>query len=162
MTRRSPIVNIHVGYDRRVMQEAFVAGVDSPAQFVFDRTESSGLRDGQLLAVSLSGADAYAGMSTDELRALFVPALAALLPAAAHAEVTSFFVTREPEATFRAAPGSARHRAATRTEHPRLFLAGAWTDTGWPATMEGAVRSGLAAARAVTGEIRSSGRRLAA
>ena len=54
----------------------------------------------------------------------------------------------EPRATFRAAPGTRVLRPGTRTSLPGLFLAGAWTDTGWPATMEGAVRSGLAAARA--------------
>ena len=57
-------------------------------------------------------------------------------------------VTREPRATFRAAPGSRRLRPGTRDLRCRAcYLAGAWTDTGWPATMEGAVRSGRAAAQ---------------
>jgi uncharacterized protein with NAD-binding domain and iron-sulfur cluster len=62
--------------------------------------------------------------------------------------VLDFTVTREPRATFRAAPGSRSLRPGTRTGRPGTYLAGAWTDTGWPATMEGAVRSGLAAAHA--------------
>lgn len=146
---RSPIVNLHVAYDRTVMPHAFAAAVRSPVQFVFDRTDASGLRRGQLLAISLSAADDLAGRTVDELRALFVPALAELFPAARTAEVRSFFVTREPAATFRGVPGSARHRPPAATRHPRVFVAGAWTDTGWPATMEGAVRSGAAAARAL-------------
>jgi squalene-associated FAD-dependent desaturase len=147
----SPIVNLHVVYDRRVTDLPLAAGVGTPVQWVFDRTSSSGLADGQCLAVSLSGADAFIGRSVDELRGEFLPALGALFPAARHAEVRSFFVTHEPRATFRGVPGTAAHRPGPVTGLPGLFLAGAWTDTGWPATMEGAVRSGLAAARAALG-----------
>jgi squalene-associated FAD-dependent desaturase len=145
----SPIVNLHVAYDRRVMEYELAAGVGTPVQFVFDRTESAGLQDGQLLAVSLSGADEYAEWSVDELRSRFVRHLAELFPRARDAAVRLFWVTREPHATFRGEPGSARHRPGPVTGVPGLFLAGAWTDTGWPATMEGAVRSGHAAAHAV-------------
>jgi uncharacterized protein with NAD-binding domain and iron-sulfur cluster len=81
-----------------------------------------------------------------ELQEQFVPALAELFPAARDAEVTEFFVTRERRATFRQAPGSGALRPKAETLMPGLVLAGAWTDTGWPDTMEGAVRSGLAAA----------------
>jgi uncharacterized protein with NAD-binding domain and iron-sulfur cluster len=63
--------------------------------------------------------------------------------------VVDFFVTREREATFRPGPGSRALRPAALTRAPGLYLAGAWTDTGWPATMEGAVRSGDLAAQAV-------------
>jgi squalene-associated FAD-dependent desaturase len=143
----SPIVNAHVIYDRRVTDLALAAGVDTPVQWLFDRTEESGLTRGQHLALSLSGADREMGMSNDELREELVPALAQLLPAAGGAMVEDFFVVREHAATFRAEPGSGRLRPGARTRVPGLFLAGAWTDTGWPATMEGAVRSGHAAAR---------------
>src|SRR5262249_18385019 len=67
-------------------------------------------------------------------------------PAASVAQVTDFFVTRERRATFRQEPGCAALRPAAATALPGLTLAGAWTDTGWPDTMEGAVRSGVAAA----------------
>ena len=63
-------------------------------------------------------------------------------------------VTHEPRATFRAAPGTQALRPGPRTPVQRLFLAGAWTDTGWPATMESAVRSGRAAAGAALAELR--------
>ena len=62
-----------------------------------------------------------------------------------------FAVTHEPRATFRAAPGTRRLRPGPHTERAGLLLAGAWTDTGWPATMEGAVRSGITAAHAALG-----------
>jgi squalene-associated FAD-dependent desaturase len=144
---RSPIVNLHVVYDRRVLAWPFAAGVRTPVQWVFDRTSSAGLERGQYLVVSLSAADAEVGMSVEELRSRYLEALAALLPPARAARVERFFVTREHGATFRAEPGARARRPGPRTAVPGLVLAGAWTDTGWPATMEGAVRSGKAAAR---------------
>jgi len=143
---RSAIVNLHVVYDRRVLEHPFAAGVHTPVQFVFDRTAGSRLGSGQYLAVSLSAAGNELCASVDELRARYLPALADLLPAARDAGVEAFFVTREHSATFRAAPGARALRPGPRTRLPGLVLAGSWTDTGWPATMEGAVRSGQAAA----------------
>jgi squalene-associated FAD-dependent desaturase len=144
----SPIVNVHVIYDRPVTDLPFAAAVDSPVQWVFDRTRISGLAAPrhQYLAISLSAADEYVDVPAATLRERFVPALAELFPAAREARIAEFFVTRERRATFRQAPGcgALRPRAATRI--PGLVLAGAWTDTGWPDTMESAVRSGLAAA----------------
>jgi squalene-associated FAD-dependent desaturase len=151
----SAIVNLHVVYDRRVLEHPFAAGVDSPVQWVFDRSAGSGLSEGQYLAVSLSAAGDELHATAAELRARYLPALAALLPAARDAEVREFFVTREHAATFRAAPGARAWRAAADTGLRGLVLAGAWTDTGWPATMEGAVRSGRTAARAVMAVISS-------
>ena len=205
----SPIVNVHVIYDRPVMDEPFVAAIDSPVQWVFDRTSISGLdrrsapasfspgaaseppqpnetrvsprsnevnpgvhsaapasadptdaahdasgapgaQDAahrpQYLAISLSAADEYVDVPAAALREQFVPALAELFPAAREAQVTEFFVTRERRATFRQGPGTARLRPSAATNVPGLVLAGAWTATGWPDTMESAVRSGLAAA----------------
>jgi squalene-associated FAD-dependent desaturase len=149
---RSPIVNVHLLYDRRVLDEPFVAGIDSPVQFVFDRTDSSGAAAGhQALAISLSAADEYLPLSRDELVDRFRGELARLLPAARGARVVSAMVTREVAATFRGVPGSARYRPGPVTKQSGVFLAGAWTATGWPATMEGAVRSGHAAAVAALG-----------
>jgi squalene-associated FAD-dependent desaturase len=150
----APIVNVHVIYDRKVMDVPFAAGVDSPVQWVFDRTRISGMHargdDGQYLAISLSAADEYADTPVAELRERFVPALAELFPAAGDATVTEFFVTREKRATFRQVPGTAKLRPRAATSLPGLVLAGSWTDTGWPDTMEGAVRSGLNAVIALT------------
>jgi squalene-associated FAD-dependent desaturase len=142
----SPIVNLHAVFDRRVMQPPFLAGLDSPLQWIFDRTEASGLDEGQYLTVSLSDGAEYLGRSASELAGLFVPAFRALLPAARHAQVLKFAVTSERSATFRQAAGSRRLRPPAGEIAPGLFVAGAWTDTGWPATMEGAVRSGRSAA----------------
>jgi uncharacterized protein with NAD-binding domain and iron-sulfur cluster len=96
--------------------------------------------------VSLSAGDEYVDVPVAELRERFVPAIAELFPRARDARVAEFFVTRERRATFRQVPGSGALRPAPGTKLPGLVLAGAWTATGWPDSMEGAVRSGLAAA----------------
>jgi monoamine oxidase len=145
----SPIVNLHVLYDRPVCEHSFAAGVDTPVQYLFDRTAAAGAPAGsQYLAVSLSGAEREMGMSVDALRERYLPALEQLLPRARRARVECFVATREHAATFRAAPGVRALRPGPRTSISGLLLAGAWTDTGWPATLEGAVLSGHAAAEA--------------
>jgi squalene-associated FAD-dependent desaturase len=150
----SPIVNLHVHFDQRVLDERFAAAeAASPLQWLFDRTEASEVENGQLVSVSLSGAQADIAEPLATLRERYLPALERLLPAARQAEVLDFTATREPRATFRAAPGTARLRPGPRTTVPGLYLAGAWTNTGWPATMESAVRSGVAAAAAARADL---------
>jgi squalene-associated FAD-dependent desaturase len=148
-----PIVNLHIHYDRRVLGELIAAALDSPVQWLFDRTQASGLERGQLVVVSLSDARTEIGEPVGALRERYLPALARLLPAAGAAEVLDFTVTREPRATFRPVPGTRRLRPGERTGVPGVYLAGAWTSTGWPATMEGAVRSGVVAARAALSDL---------
>ncbi|MHA6799785.1 hydroxysqualene dehydroxylase HpnE [Bounagaea algeriensis] len=145
----APIINVHVHYDRAVTEHELCSVVDSPVQWVFDRTAASGATRGQYLAVSVSAAWEDVHRRTEEIRARYLPALAAVFPRAAAAGVLDSFVTREPNATFHQTPGTAAHRPAARTTVPGLVLAGAWTATGLPDTLEGAVLSGLRAAEAV-------------
>jgi len=147
----SPILNLHLLWDRGVLDEPFVAAVDSPLQWIFDRSGASGLdaSEGQYVAVSLSAADHLIDLPVAELRAWALPHLAQVLPATKDAELKEFLVTREPRATFRPRPGSGRLRPSATTRLAGLHLAGAWTNTTWPATMEGAVRSGDAAVASV-------------
>ena len=152
----SPIVNVHVLYDRQVTSLPFAAAVDSPVQWVFDRTGPSGLDAGQYLAVSVSAADDVVDTPAAQLRERFVPALEEIFPAARDARITDFFVTRERRATFRQEPGCGEKRPGATTRLTGLVLAGAWTNTGWPDTMEGAVRSGLSAARELRREMTQS------
>lgn len=142
----SPIVDVHVVYDRPVTTLPMAAALGSFVQFFFDRTASSGLEDGQYLAVSLSGAAEHLGRRPEALIKDATGALAELFPDAPEAQVVDAFVTKEPAATFRQAPGTRALRPGPVSALPGVFLAGAWTDTGWPDTMEGAVRSGQAAA----------------
>lgn len=144
----APILNIHVVYDRKVLKRPFFAAIGSPVQWVFDRTDASGLTEGQYVALSQSAAQGEIDAPVAALRERYLPELERLLPAAHGAEVRDFFVTRERTATFAPTPGVGRLRPGARTKAPGLYLAGAWTATGWPATMESAVRSGISAAGA--------------
>ena len=150
---RSPIVNLHVVYDRPVTRLPLAAATVGPVQWVFDRTRSAGLAEGQYLAVSLSAADRFIGWPAAELRRTFAPAMAELFPEAASASLEQFMVTRDRAATFRPSPGTGALRPPARTGLPGLYVAGAWTSTGWPDTMEGAVRSGRAAAHRLLGDL---------
>ncbi|WP_045877632.1 hydroxysqualene dehydroxylase HpnE [Pseudofrankia sp. DC12] len=150
----SPIVNIHMIFDRKVIDGPFLAVTGSPIQWIFDRTGPSGLAGtglappgSQYVALSQSAAESWVDRPAGELGDEFVAEMRRILPAARDAELVEVFVTRERTATFRQAPGTLALRPGAATGLPGFALAGAWTDTGWPATMEGAVRSGLAAAR---------------
>ena len=149
----SAIVDIHLVFDRPVTGWPVMAGCGSAVQWVFDRTASSGLetRPGgpQYLAVSMSAANDLVGRRPDDLTGWIQAELTRLLPATGEGRVLDSLVTKERQATFKARPGTGRLRPPQKTRRPGLAVAGAWTDTGWPATMEGAVRSGRAAARAV-------------
>ncbi|MFC9887438.1 hydroxysqualene dehydroxylase HpnE [Streptomyces pilosus] len=149
----APILNVHVVYDRPVLTRPFFAALGTPVQWVFDRTDASGLEGGQYLAVSQSVAQADIDEPVAVLRERYLPELRRLLPRTRGARVEDFFVTRERTATFAPAPGVGRLRPGARTKAPGLYLAGAWTATGWPATMEGAVRSGVGAADAALGAL---------
>jgi hypothetical protein len=149
----SSIVDVHLFYDRPVTTWPLMAAVHSPIQWVFDRTESSGLGTGQYLAVSISASDDLFAERPGELTRRISAALGRLLPSTREARIVDSIVTKERRATFRATPGTASLRPVAQTSVPCLTVAGAWTDTGWPATMEGAVRSGREAARAALGAL---------
>lgn len=147
----APIVNVHLWYDKPVMEQRFMAFVDSPLQWVFNKT---GMLDqprssGQYITISLSGAFEYVKQSKEALRQTFIEAMSQAFPKAKLAKVERALVVKQEKATFRCLPGSEGLRPKAQTPIANLFLAGDWTDTGWPSTMEGAVRSGLTAAQAV-------------
>lgn len=156
----SPIVGVHLWYDRQIMDEEFVAFLDSPVQWVFNKSRIQGTAsetDGQYVCISLSGAWQFIDRPKDELAAEFIAEMERLFPRAAGARVVRSLVVKEPQATFSAAPGAAEGRLPQTTPVSNLFLAGEWTDTGWPSTMEGAVRSGVFAAEAVAESLGSGG-----
>ena len=145
----APIVNLHCWFDGPVAPFDFAAFTGSDIQWIFNRTRIAG-DDPTLeehLVLSLSAASRFMALERGELRALFLPQLQRALSATRGRRLLRFLAIKEPEATFIAAPGL--RRPAARTLLPNFVLAGAYTDTGWPATMESAVRSGLSAARAL-------------
>lgn len=147
----APIVGVHLWYDRHVMDEPFVAFIDSPIQWVFNRSLIQGDVDspGQHVCISLSGAWQFIDRSKAELRELFEEEMERLFPSALGAAIEKSLIIKQPKATFRCALGVNRLRPSQETPIPNLFLAGDWTDTDWPSTMEGAVRSGVYAANAI-------------
>ncbi len=154
----APIINVHVWYDRPIIDEPFLAVLDSPLQWVFNRSHIEGLPGpGQHLCISVSGAWEHAGVGRDILRELFLSEMASVFPAAADAVVERFMVVRQPNATFRCTPGAQSQRPAQVTPITGLTLAGDWTQTGWPATMESAVRSGVLAVEALNADLERSG-----
>ncbi|HLA79845.1 MAG TPA: hydroxysqualene dehydroxylase HpnE [Vicinamibacteria bacterium] len=146
----SPIVSIEMWLDRVVVEPAMVGLRESEVEWVFDKGRLFG-RGGppQHLAFIVSAARRSQSQPNAQLVATAEAALGRYFPAMKDAQVLRSHVLREPAATFACTPQAERLRPGVVTPIAGLFLAGDWTDTGLPATIEGAVRSGLAAARAL-------------
>lgn len=143
----SPIVSVHLLFDRPLLLHPLAALLGSPAHWVFDRgalTSHPPQAGGQYLTVVSSGVPDLAATRGNDLVELMRSALTERL---GPAELLWSRVSREPRATFAGRPGTAALRPGPATARPNVARAGAWTATGWPATMEGAIRSGRAAAR---------------
>lgn len=154
--RTSPIINVYLRYDRPVMFEDFCYFVDSPLQWVFNSSRIFGCsqRSGeQSLTVSISAAWDYIDCDRSELADSISAEVTRLFPASRKASLLDAVVVKQRNATIRCVPGANRYRPGPGTSFPNLFLAGEWTDTGWPSTMEGAVLSGYNAAEAVMSSV---------
>ena len=161
----SPIVNIHLWYDREVMAQDFYAFVDSPLQWVFNKSSiyarprlglkksglasSEGSNAGQYICISLSAAWEYIDQPREALAERFINEMARVFTEAKKSRIERAIVVKQRQATFRCLPGANDLRPASPTPYSNLFLAGEWTNTGWPSTMESAARSGYNAAQAV-------------
>ena len=145
-----PIVNAYMWYDRPILEHAFAGTFGSPLQWVFDRERLLGTArsGGPCLGISLSAAAEWIDLPKEEIAGRLDAAVERVFPARRSARLVASAVVKEPRATFRADAGCARRRPATAGPAAGLWLAGDWTDTGWPATMEGAVVSGERAAAA--------------
>lgn len=139
----SPIAGIHLWFDRPVTVLPHAVLLDSPFQWFFNK------RDGRYLQLVVSASRFLETWPRREVAARAVEDLGRYLPEARRARLESFHVVKEVRATFSARPGLAALRPRPETRFENLFLAGDWTQTGWPSTMEGAARSGYSAAEAV-------------
>jgi len=142
----SPIVSVHLLYDRELLDRPLAALLGSPAHWIFNRGRLTG-SDPRYLTVVSSGAPELEELRGRELVDLISGAVTERL---GEAELLWSRVSREPHATIAVRPGSEALRLGPETDRPNVVRAGAWTATGWPPTMEGAVRSGRAAARVLT------------
>jgi zeta-carotene desaturase len=166
--KTSPITGVHLWYDRQVMTEPFLTLLDHTTQWVFNKTllykpaetihdamRPSGERaatvegDGQYLQLVISASYDLIPRSRQEIIELCRRELADVLPLTREAQLRKATVIKEVNATFSPEPGSDRWRPGQKIPLANLYLGGDWTRTGWPATMEGAVRSGYLAAEAL-------------
>ncbi len=147
----SPIINAHIWYDKTVADFEWTAFINSPLQYVFNRSVISNLdQEGTYLTISISGASEFWSKTKEQLKELLVDELNKCLPLTASAKIKRFIIIKEQRATFRNLPGaSINNRLKSATPLDNFYLAGDWTDTGWPSTMEGAVISGNLAAKAI-------------
>ena len=150
----SPITGVHLWFDRKVCPHEHVVTVDRLIHWVFDHSALQGRKlpdagggdgSGQYLQIVISASYNLQKWSKTEIRDAVLADLAAIWPATQDAQLIRWWVVTEHGATFAVRPGIDALRPPQRTPVPGLFLAGDWTATGWPATMEGAVRSGYRA-----------------
>jgi zeta-carotene desaturase len=140
----SPITGIHLWFDRPVTDLPHATLLDRTIQWMYNKHE------GRYLQLVVSASRSLTNMAKAEVIALALRELAEFFPAVADAKLERSHVIKELRATFSARPGAEELRPVTATTAGNIFLAGDWTRSGWPATMEGAVRSGYIAAEAVT------------
>jgi squalene-associated FAD-dependent desaturase len=164
----APITGVHFWFDREVTSEPFITLLDTNVQWVFNKTALYGAPDAtsangdaansktsaanakQYLQLVISASYDLLQKPRQEIIDLCLKEVRQALPAAREANLVKATVIKEAAATFSPQPGVDRWRPKHQTSVEKLFLAGDWTATGWPATMEGAVRSGYLAAEAVT------------
>jgi hydroxysqualene dehydroxylase len=153
----SGILSINLWFDAPVMDEDFVALLDSTVQWVFNRSKIQGASasSGQCLALTVSGADCLVDKEAGELVALALGDLRRVFPRMSTAKLVRSIVLKEKRATFSQRPDVESVRPPCNTSMENLFLAGDWTNTGYPATIEGAVISGRKAAAAASAFLQS-------
>jgi len=149
----SPITGIHLWFDREVTPLPHAVLLDRTIQWMFQKSKlQPGYREegkGSYLELVVSASKSLVQKSREEVLELAVRELAEFFPAVKEAQVLKAAVIKEIYATYSILPELDRYRPAATTPWPRLYLAGDWTASGWPATMEGAIRSGYLAAEAL-------------
>jgi zeta-carotene desaturase len=143
----SPITGIHLWFDRAITELPHATLLDRTIQWMFNK------REGRHIQLVVSASRTLVEMKREDVIELGLRELREFFPRAAEAKVERAHVVKEVRATFSAAPNLEERRPFSATSIPNLFLAGDWTRSGWPATMEGAVRSGYLAAEAVLGSL---------
>lgn len=145
----SPIVCTHFLFDRPVLPLPFLFAVGEPLQAAFSVSRLQGRHGPEHVAAVLSGAHGWIGRPPGDVREELLSSLSRMVPKADSARLLSSYVLKFPRATFLPAPGVEGKRPTISSPIEGLFLAGDFVRTGWPSTLEGAIRSGLAAAQAI-------------
>ncbi|HVC98516.1 MAG TPA: hydroxysqualene dehydroxylase HpnE [Pirellulales bacterium] len=149
----APITGVHLWFDREIVQLHHAVLVGRLSQWVFNRGQRTTVESGPWPAhyyqVVISASRSLVTRDRDDVVREVVSDLAAIWPAAGQAKLIQWRIVSEQAAVFSVRPGIDHHRPRQRTPIANLALAGDWTRTGWPATMEGAVRSGYLAAESI-------------
>ena len=148
----APITSVHLCWDRQVLDVPHAVLIGRLSQWVFLRQSAASTTSGsaqQSLQVVISASRDLSGRSQTSIIDEVVGDLSSIWPSACDAELTSSRVVTEHRAVFSPLPGSEAFRPRQQSPVENLQLAGDWTKTGWPATMEGAVKSGFLAAENV-------------
>lgn len=152
--RHSPITGIHLWFDRPITGLEHAVLLDTTIQWMYNKSllqpEVRAGSRGSYLELVVSASNSLVEKSRQQIIDLALAELAGFFPAVRQATLEKAAVVKEVRATFSVTPGLDAFRPAAATAWPGIFLAGDWTATGWPSTMEGAVRSGFLAAEAVT------------
>ena len=144
----SGIATINLWLDRPIMEQEFVSVLDSPIQWIFNKSKVflNGKKDSSYLSCVISGAGEMLAWEKEQLVRLALDEVGKVYPQASIAELVHSVVVKEKRATLSSSPAMQRYRLPARTSWENFFLAGDWTDTGLPATIESAVKSGFTAA----------------
>jgi zeta-carotene desaturase len=142
--QHSPITGVHLWFDREVTTLPHATLLDRTMQWMFNK------EGGRYLQLVVSASRELTNLGRNEIVDIAVGDLRLFFPRVRDAKLLKAHVVKEQRALFSAAPETESLRPGAQTKSPNVFLAGDWTRTGWPATMEGAVRSGYLAAEAVT------------
>lgn len=151
----APIAAIHLWFDREITDLPHASLLDTTIQWLFNKSRLQPLRharEGHYIELVISVLRSVVPMQRQELIDLALRELALFFPAVREAKLLKAAVTKEVRATFSVRPQIDQVRPAAQSPWPNIFLAGDWTATGWPATMEGAARSGYLAAEAIAGQ----------
>jgi hydroxysqualene dehydroxylase len=146
--RPAAIISINLWFDRPVTNLDFVGLRRTTLQWLFNKGKILGSSEGYVSLV-ISGAHRHIHRSREELLAIALRELGDLLPAARHARLTHSVVIKERFATFSPRSDAEDIRPPSTTPVRGFYLAGDWTATGLPPTIEGAVKSGYTAAQAI-------------
>ena len=154
----SPITGIHLWFDRQISDLDHAVLLDRTIQWMFHKSRlqpmrtqnENGSSGGSYIELVVSSSKTLIDKTRSEIVDLAVVEVREFFPAARQANLVKSTVIKELNATYSPRPGIDAHRPSQVTSWPNVFLAGDWTATGWPATMEGAVRSGYLAAEALT------------
>ena len=147
----SPIVGIHLWYEGKIDSPDALALLDRETDWIFNKNKNFQINktDSTYLSLVISGSRMVTDMSKEDILEMALAEVNTVLPQTRSARLLKSYVLKERKATFSALPGIEKLRPSQESPLANVAIAGEWTDTGWPSTMESAARSGFLAAEVI-------------